>query len=85
MLKKLSGMFDLPHEVTRNLPLITITGSERVSIENFKGVIEYTEERVRINTPCGVLRIAGRGLALKQVTSENILVTGGVTGLEYLL
>ena len=85
MLKKLAGILDLPREVTMNLPLITVTGSEQVSVENFKGVIEYTAERVRINTPCGVLKITGRGLTLKQITSENILVVGSVTGLEYLL
>jgi len=85
MFKKLAGMLDLPREVTMNLPLITVTGSEQVSVENFKGVIEYTTERVRINTPCGVLKIVGRGLTLKQVTSENILITGGVSGLEYLM
>ncbi len=82
---KITNMFDLPKEIVMNLPLITITGSEEIAIENFKGVIEYTPERIRINTSCGVLKIMGRGLLLKQVTSENILVTGNVAGLEYLL
>jgi len=85
MLKKLVGALDLPREVTMDLPLITVTGSEQVSVENFKGVIEYSEQRVRINTQCGVLKIVGRGLTLKQLTSENILVTGSIMGLEYLM
>jgi sporulation protein YqfC len=82
---KVTKLFELPKEIILNLPLITVTGNEEINIENYKGVIEYTEERVRINTSCGVLRIEGKRLLLKQMTSELMTVTGAVSRIEYLL
>lgn len=80
-----TSMLELPREIILNLPLITITGNQEMSIENYKGVIEYTEERIRINTTCGIMRLEGKKLFLKQITSESILVTGNITKFEYLM
>lgn len=83
--KKIINIFELPKEVILNLPLISIIGSEEINIENYKGVIEYNLERIRINTSCGVLKIEGKKLSLKQITAENISVNGLISKLEYLL
>ena len=80
----ITGMLDLPRELTMNLPIISMVGSEELFIENYKGVIEYTEEKVRINTSCGILKIEGKKIFLKQITAENISLTGKITALEYL-
>ncbi|MCL2593295.1 MAG: sporulation protein YqfC [Defluviitaleaceae bacterium] len=82
---KLTDMLELPKEVVLGLPLISIIGSEEISIENYKGIIEYTSERIRINTSCGVLKIEGRNMVLKQITSENMLITGSILKFEYLI
>lgn len=80
-----SNMLELPKEVALNLPLISITGNQEMEIENYKGVVEYTEERIRLNTSCGILKIEGKSLFLKQITTENMLITGKITKLEYML
>jgi len=82
---KLTDMLELPKEVILNLPLISIIGSEEISIENYKGIVEYTSERIRINTSCGVLKIEGRNMILKQITSENMLIKGNILKFEYLV
>lgn len=82
---KITNLLDLPSEIIMNLPLISITGNELVNIENYKGVIEYSSERVRINTTSGVLKLEGKNLELKEITAEEITVKGIITKLEYLL
>ncbi len=82
--KKLVNTLELPKEIIFNLPLITIVGNEEINIENYKGVIEYSPEKIRINTACGVLKINGEKLSFKQITAENIIVTGVIQTLEYL-
>lgn len=82
--KKLVNTLELPKEIIFNLPLITIVGNEEINIENYKGVIEYSPEKIRINTECGVLKINGEKLSFKQITAENIIVTGIIQTLEYL-
>ena len=82
--KKLVNTLELPKEIIFNLPLITIVGNEEINIENYKGVIEYSPEKIRINTECAVLKINGEKLSFKQITAENIIVTGIIQTLEYL-
>ena len=55
-----------------------------MTIENYKGILEYDEESVRIGTAAGTLRLSGKGLCLKQLTAECLVVTGALDGLEFL-
>jgi len=82
--REVTAALALPKEIVLNLPLITLYGNEELNLENYKGVVEYTNERIRISTSKGVLKIEGRGLLLKQVTSENISVTGGIVKIEFM-
>lgn len=83
--KKITNMLELPKEIVLNLPLISVTGNEEIVIENYKGIIEYNEERIRINTSCGIIRIEGKSLHLKRITAENMTINGLITKLEYIL
>ena len=80
--KGVSSVLELPKEIVLNLPLITLVGNEDLCIENYKGLIEYTDEKVRISTNAGVVRIEGKGLWLKKIITENILLGGKITKIE---
>jgi sporulation protein YqfC len=67
---------DLPKEITLNLPLVVLTGRQELDIENYKGILEFSETKIRVNTKAGLLVAEGGKLRLKQMTSENLLLTG---------
>ena len=73
-----------PKEILLHLPLISFIGQEEVTIENYKGILEYSEETVRIGTAAGILRLEGQGLCLKQLSAECMVVTGRVEKMEFL-
>ena len=81
---KISKALELPREIVLDLPLISLVGNDELLIENYKGVIEYTTEKMRINTNAGVLRIEGKSLMLKHITSENVLINGKILKFEFL-
>ena len=83
--RKLSDVFELPKEIVLNLPLITLVGNEDLTIENYKGVLEYSEEKIRINTTAGVIRVEGRKLALKRISRESVSISGVIIKLEYFV
>ena len=83
MRKKVTDLLSLPKEIALNLPLITLTGQEEVNIENYKNLIEFTDTKVRIHTAAGALTIQGQGLLLRQITTEHVLVSGKITGLNW--
>ena len=47
---RIDKILELPQEVYTNIPKITITGFDEMIIENFKGILEYEEFFVQINT-----------------------------------
>ena len=54
---KIDKMLEIPKEVCSNVPKIIITGFEEMIIENFKGILEYEEFYVRVNTYIGIINI----------------------------
>jgi len=82
---KIADALELPKEVIMNLPLITLIGKEDMTIENYKGVLEYSEERIRIKTSAGIVRVEGKKLLLKQITSDNIGIVGNIVKIEFLV
>jgi len=85
-IKKIFTKFlEVPKEVVVDLPVITMMGNEELNIENYKGVIEYSEERIRINTTKGVIKIEGRAMLLKQITDEDIQIIGTIIKIEFIM
>jgi sporulation protein YqfC len=74
----------MPKEVVFNLPIIQALGAEEVNINNYKSLVEYSGECVRINTVSGIVRFEGNGLVLRHVTSEYISVSGCISKIEFI-
>ena len=45
--RNMTEALELPKEILLHLPLISFIGQEEVTIENYKGILEYSEETVR--------------------------------------
>lgn len=80
--EKAASKTEMPKDIILDLPLITLIGNKEVTIENFKGILEYTDDIVKIKTSIGILLVEGKKLFLKQVTSEIISVSGTVDGIR---
>ena len=72
---RLDKILELPQEVCSNTPKISITGFNEMIIENFKGILEYEEFFVRINTYIGIISVNGFNLNLENMTNDDIKVT----------
>ena len=75
-------MLELPKEVCSNIPKISIVGFDEIIIENFKGILEYEEFFVRINTHIGIVNINGYNLSLENMTDDDIKVIGKIESLD---
>ena len=62
-LRSLTGKFTeklgVEPEVAENIPKVTMLGANELQIENHKGIIEYSNENIRINTEYGVVHVEG--------------------------
>lgn len=80
----ISDALELPGEITLNLPKIILVGYNQMLIENHKGVIEYTPQKVRLNSGIGVIKIEGTDLNLKNIAIDNIIITGKIKTVSFI-
>lgn len=80
--KKLDEILEIPKEVCSDIPKVIITGFDEIMIENFKGILEYEEFFVRINTHIGIININGFNLHLENMTNDDIKVTGKIESMD---
>lgn len=81
--ERLAKMFELPPDMLGNRPKVTAVGRGEVLIENFKGIMDFSEGVVKINTSNGVIRISGNGITIREITSEAIIIGGKISNIEY--
>ena len=82
-LSRLDKVLEMPKEISSNEPKITILGFNQMLIENYKGILEYQEFFIRVNTYIGILNINGFNLNLSEMTTEDILITGKIESLDF--
>ncbi len=80
---KVNKLLDIPQEVSTNIPKITILGFEKMLIENYKAILEYQEFYIRISTHIGILNINGYELNLNEMTTDDLLITGKIDGIDF--
>ena len=78
-----SEVLELPKDIMLNLPKITMVGRIQLYIENHKGIIEYSTERIRVNTNEGILKITGRNMIIKNIVTEEMVICGDIEIVEF--
>ena len=81
--ESISELLELPKDIMLDLPRITLIGNLQLYIENHKGIIEYSKQRIRINTKNGVMRIIGKNLTIKTIITEEVIVVGLIEQIEF--
>ena len=79
---KIDRLLEMPQEVYTDTPKITLTGFNEMIIENFKGILEYEDYYIRINTSLGIVNINGYELKLENMTNDDIKVKGKVESID---
>ena len=82
-ISKVDKLLDLPKEVYSDEPKIVITGFDELIIENFKGILEYEEFFVRINTYIGIININGYNINLENLNNDDLKVKGKIESIEF--
>ena len=79
---KINRMLELPRETYTNEPKLVITGFNEMVIENYKGILEYEDYYVKLNTYIGSININGFNLKLEQMTEDNIRIIGKIESID---
>ena len=80
--RRINNILEFPEEISSDKPKITILGFEKIMVENYKGILEYENFFIRLNTYIGVININGFNLLLNEMTDESLLITGKIESID---
>ena len=73
----------MPKDVLFGVPIVTIIGQNEVCIENYRGILEYTDKLIRIQTKLGRIHVLGRNLQIEYYTNDEMKIVGHINLIEY--
>ena len=81
-MNRINDILEIPKEVYSNEPKLIVTGFNEMIIENYKGILEYEDYYIKINTYIGSININGFNLRLEKMTEDNIKIIGKIESFD---
>lgn len=80
--EKMAKILDIPSEVVSDRPRITTVGRREVFVENYRGILAFSNEIVKINSNYGIITITGKNMKIREITSEDIIIFGDIENID---
>ncbi|GIP20534.1 MULTISPECIES: sporulation protein YqfC [Paenibacillus] len=74
---------DLPQDLVFDLPRLTMVGNKQLLIENHRGVLHFSPDKLKLALTDGSLDVDGRGLVIKAIMPEEVLIEGYISAIQY--
>ena len=81
--EKVFDALSLPKSAAGLTTTVTITGTDAIMVEGYRGIIKYSDTLVLLNAPKYIIRITGADLEITEIASEYISLRGVIASLEY--
>lgn len=83
VLERTSEALDLPKNLTMQLPRLILTGHRELYIENYRGILEYGTDFLRIATSAKTVRVCGSALCIKGIAAEELVLEGDISSVSF--
>lgn len=80
----MADFMEIPRDLVLDMPKLTLTGQEELYLENHKGIIEYSQHKLKVNLNRGFLEIYGDTLEIAALRSDEMIVVGRITGIQFI-
>lgn len=74
----------LPKDSLLGVSIVTVTGNADAFVENYKGIIEYTDCRILLQGKTCKIEICGQRLRIVYYTNEDMKICGRIEAVRYL-
>ncbi|MFC0212080.1 sporulation protein YqfC [Paenibacillus chartarius] len=78
-----ANLLDLPQDVVHDLPRITMIGNMQLYIENHRGVLHFSSDRLQLALSHGKLDIHGKQLVIRAILTEEVFIEGTIDDIQY--
>ena len=70
-------------ELFADEPRIEMTGNREIIIDGCKGVVEYTENNIRISLGDNVVSLSGDDLVIQSFDNSVIIINGQISDIDF--
>lgn len=81
--EKIADTLDISKEIIIDTSKITAIGNREITIENYRGIIEYTDKTIRLITNPYIIKIEGDCLEIKTMTRDFLYITGCINSVAF--
>lgn len=82
--EELINRLNFPLDVCTGALNVSLTGNKEAWIENYKGILEYSEEKILLQGKNGMLCIEGCRLSIDYYTDTDMKICGLILTVKYL-
>lgn len=73
----------LPKDMVMGAFMLSMTGNREAFIENYRGILEYTDTCILLQTKTGQVRFTGTRLVIEYYTNEDMKIGGCITSVIF--
>ncbi|MCH5252168.1 MAG: YabP/YqfC family sporulation protein [Lachnospiraceae bacterium] len=83
-MKKISEKFDLPPDILEGATIVNVYGNQSALVENYKSIIEYSPNQIKLQGRHVKLLIEGNNLEIDRFTLEDCKIRGDIQLVHYI-
>ena len=85
MKKEITNKLVLPKDIMYGLAIVKIVGQSELYIENHRGIIEYNNDKIVIQTKSSKREIIGKNLLILRFSNDDMKINGNILEIKYLV
>lgn len=82
--EKIATKSGVPSEVILGAPVVNVIGYQELIIMNYRGILEYTDSILRVQTKIGEIKISGKNLDINYYINDEMKIFGRIIKIEYV-
>ncbi|MEG0979596.1 MAG: YabP/YqfC family sporulation protein [Oscillospiraceae bacterium] len=79
----ISENLQVPQTVARGTAFIELSGNSEAIIEGCKGVLEYSDDAIRLNIGKNEVKFFGTDLIVKSYFNEQVIIQGNILTIDF--
>ena len=81
--EKISDSANIPKDVSLGVSILRILGHNEATLENYRGILEYTDTLLRIQTKVGQIHIIGKNLQIEHYSDDEMKIIGNIDLIKF--
>lgn len=83
LMENVADTLMLPKDLLLGAAILTVTGQCEAYVENYSGIIEYTDKKIKLQTKTCRIVICGNELKIIYYTNDEMKITGQIEEIKY--